>query len=231
MYIIAFWNWSLALGYANGALYILPIHLPANDTPLKHVFTPADIFAMRFESPDLELIILLGYFFSLRPQEIMALTKSDFSAGTPATKLECCKVMAQIELYSKLAVRVERQRKAASMVKGEEKKVTKAPKKHSFGWIACFDEGAAKRIVTLIKERSDRLFHHGVDWYSAQLRRSGFQFTLKDLRRASLYWLGHHTEINPIQLKNHARHKKLETTMLYCRRPDSDVERGLDLDA
>jgi integrase len=48
--------------------------------------------------------------------------------------------------------------------------------------------------------------------------------TLKDLRRASLYHLGHHTAFSGelTLLMKHARHKEPQTTMLYLRRPDED---------
>ena len=47
--------------------------------------------------------------------------------------------------------------------------------------------------------------------------------TLKDLRRASLYWLGHYSSVDLVALKNHARHRNVETTSLYTRRPLEDV--------
>ena len=34
------------------------------------------------------------------------------------------------------------------------------------------------------------------------------KLSLKDLRRASIYWLGHHTTMDVIALKQHARHKE-----------------------
>ncbi len=56
---------------------------------------------------------------------------------------------------------------------------------------------------------------------------------MKDLRRASIYWLGHHTNIGIIELKSHARHKRVDTTALYLRRPEEQIDEldALDLDA
>jgi hypothetical protein len=51
---------------------------------------------------------------------------------------------------------------------------------------------------------------------------------LKDLRRASLYWLGHYTNITLVGLQSHARHADPKTTALYYRRPDEEFEGSLD---
>ena len=52
---------------------------------------------------------------------------------------------------------------------------------------------------------------------------------MKDLRRASLYWLGHHTQLGLIELKSHARHSKSDTTLLYLRRPNEELDEVDDL--
>jgi hypothetical protein len=58
-------------------------------------------------------------------------------------------------------------------------------------------------------------------------------FAPKDLRRASLYWLGHETQISLLQLMKHARHSSTETTLKYLRRPAESLEEWsvLDLEA
>ncbi len=47
-----------------------------------------------------------------------------------------------------------------------------------------------------------------------------FDFEPKDLRRASLYWLGHNTSITLIQMMKHARQKSEKSLQLYLRRPE-----------
>lgn len=108
---------------------------------------------------------------------------------------------------------------------------------NSVGWVACFDEKAARELVKLLvgKPFDQPLFEHGLFWYIKLWKRGGFPNTVtKDMRRASLYHLGHYSDLPVVALKNHARHQNMETTMLYTRRPEelSDNDRGhLDLDA
>lgn len=225
IYLRAFWKWCVEGGLVAGELYVrAPKNKKPVFTPLKRTYTPNEVHDWKFSDPALELIALLGYFFSLRPQEMLALRVDDFSAGSAAEDLECCKVMKEYGLYSKFAVRVEKQKDTLSK--------NKNPKSESFGWVACFDEKAAKRIVALLKtyDPEKPIFPYTVGHYIKQWR--SFELgKMKDVRRASIYWLGHHTKFQPIPLKNHARHKKLDTTLLYCRRPEADVRRGLDLGA
>lgn len=221
--VLAFWKWCCAAGHAAGPLYVLRTGVKSNPTPLKKVITPDEVIGWEFRRPDLKLLSLLGYFFSLRPQEVIALKKTDFAAGSDVAQLECCRVMATSGLFDRFAVHIERQRLYA----GE---TPRHPKSHSIGWVACFNREAALRIVELLKQRPEQLFTHGLDWYNELRRREGVEWEFKDLRRASLYHLGHHTNLNLVQLRNHARHRRVETTMLYTRRPDAEVKRGLDLD-
>ncbi len=72
--------------------------------------------------------------------------------------------------------------------------------------------------------------------WSKMWKKAGInKITLKDLRRASLYWLGHYSELNFVDLKNHARHSQPSTTPLYVRRPEEAFDEVggamLDLDA
>jgi hypothetical protein len=195
---------------------------PAKDTPLKRLVEPGDVLGTaRTLKEDLELAMLIGYFFSLRTQEIFALRRSDFVGAEKAETLECCRVMARAGLFSRLAVNVVRQR---SKVSGK----MNPPKSGSGGWVACFNRDAAARIVGLINTRcktpGDLLFAKSTDYYMKRWRREGLTgVTLKDLRRASLYWLGHHTPLGTTALKNHARHALLSTTSLYVRRPGEEI--------
>lgn len=219
MYLLLFWKWAVYEGLATGDLYIRPVKQKVKQTPLSYTVTPEKVLSWSLE-PHLKLLVLLGYFCSLRPQEIIALNRSDFTGGQSAVGLECCKVMASIGLYNRFAVRIDRQRKT---------KVSKPPKGDSYGWVACFDEAAAKTIVELVKGIEGDLFPLSLSRYETLWRRSGLGLDIKDLRRASLYWLGHYTQIQLIPLMNHARHKHSSTTLLYLRRPDSDVPRNLEL--
>jgi hypothetical protein len=127
-------------------------------------------------------------------------------------------VFKKAKLFDRLAVRVERQRHGHDEYD---------PKADNIGWVACFDAKAAKEIVKLAQTVE---FKYRMDSYQRRWKHLKLGFTLKDLRRASLYWLGHHSKLSVVELRNHARHSSLETTSLYVRRPDTDAERGLNLD-
>jgi hypothetical protein len=194
-----------------------------DETPLQFTIEPQMVldFAAKAKVREVKLIALLGYFFSLRPQEIFGLRPADFAAGGEAAKLEACSTMARLGLFGRLAVNVNRQRTP----KGREK----TPKAHSRGWVACFDAAAAKLIVELINEGDPTApLFAGKDnrklyrlWEDAGLER----VAVKDLRRASCYHLGHHTRFaeEPVNAQKHMRHKEYETTILYLRRPKEEV--------
>lgn len=205
-------------------------------TPLRHVVTPDQMLSWLRGLPTddnhrpIKLLALFGYFLSLRPQETFALKPADFGAGSNVIDLECAVVMKRANLFSKLVVDVQRQRAARGAK-------IKPPKAHSRGKVACFNEEAAKMIVGLLKghNKDKPLFERSNGFLFKQWKACGYpEATLKDLRRASLYWLGHHTTLEPANLQKHARHKYLSTTMLYMRRPgeqSADEWNGLDLDA
>lgn len=228
--LMKFWNWMRDEGLVN---LDLRLRNPANKptkTPLKYTLSPADALKlMRDLPPQLRMFALCGYFFSLRPQETFALTKGDFRAGSSVLALECSKTLARVKLYSRFAVKLKDQRDAKDNVK-ELKTASSA------AWVGCFNEEAAKLVVKTISELGDDVwFPHGYRYYSLRWEetwplQNGLSFTFKDLRRASLYWLGHNTELTAIELMKHARHVKLETTMLYLRRPDEIIESPMLLD-
>lgn len=206
---------------------------PDNETPLKKLLTPDDVidFVKSCNRRDVRLMVLLGYFFSLRPQETFAVRKRDFVTGSRAGFHECAKVMKAKDLYSKLILNVQRQRVKEGTFY--------PPKAYSRGFVACFDETAAKMLVTELNEFKDHesiLFDYLPDWSIKLWRRHGIPgITLKDLRRASIYHLGHHTpfQTDLLNLMKHARHRSSKTTELYLRRPEEDLEdfQELDLDA
>jgi hypothetical protein len=166
------------------------------------------------ERKDLRLLALIGYSFSLRPQEIVALRPIDFIAGNSATTLDCCKVMREAGLYDRLAVSVNSQRRGNLLI---------SPKSGSRGIVACFDKELAYRLVREVAgfEPSQLIFQHRIDWYYSLWRKHrSLPITLKDLRRSSLLWLGQYTNLRFVALKNHARHSSPATTALYVRRPE-----------
>lgn len=200
-----------------------------NQTPLKFTLQPEDIyeFVKSSKREDLKLLALIGFFMSLRPQEIFALTPSDFRAGSLVQGLEAAKAMRRSKLFDRLAVQIKRQKRS--------NKDMARPKSNSRGWVCCFEEDAARLILNLITDKNpdDLLFTIGNDVVAKYWRREGIKdVTLKDLRRASLYYLGHYTEFghNIIDLMKHARHSKFDTTKLYLRRPEEDLEENIDLD-
>jgi hypothetical protein len=201
---------------------------PENKTPLRSTLNPDEIvsYVESCEVRDLRLIALIGFGFSLRPQEIVALRPIDFRAGSPASALECCKSLGRAGLFDRLAVVVHRQRVGNEFNK---------PKSSSNGAVGCIDERIARLLVREIVglKSDDLLFKYKLDWYYELWRRQGIHgFTIKDLRRASILWLGHHTRLEFVCLKSHARHKDPATTALYVRRPEDKLAewRGLDLE-
>lgn len=228
-----FWNWLGDERYLTTP-YELRLRNPVREdkeTPLKRILTPDEVmtFVRASDDDEMKLLALLGYFFSLRPFEQFALRPIDFRAGSEAAERECCTVMGRFGLYNRLAVNIHRQRiKSGDFT---------TPKAHSRGWVSCFHKEAAAEIVKLLKGREPEevLFPHHADWLFVKWRRKGIkQVALKDLRRASLYYLGHHTSFELTALMHHARHKKVETTRLYLRRPEDNITTDwgeLDLDA
>lgn len=215
----------------------LTVRTPAVDpeedeTPLKFVVSPEDVYVYvdSAHTPELKLLALIGYFFSLRPQETFMLRPELFRAGSLVNDLEASRAMIRARLYNKFAVNVQKQRR--------QKNTAHKPKSKSRGWVCCFEERAAREILKIIKTRplDKPLFGVQNDQLFKWWRFGGMKdVTLKDLRRASLYWLGHESKMreNPIDLMKHARHARFETTQLYLRRPTEELENTvvLDLDA
>ena len=198
-------------------------------TPLKLTLDPARVLAyvqMAEVPDDLKFIALCGYFCSLRPQEIFALEKRDFRAGQGAKELECAKSMRRAGLYDGLAVKLSRQRNSYDQV-------TDLKTKASEAWVSCFDREAAQLLANLVNNlhvKTGRLLtKHGPRYFYAQWEKLGMaDLTIKDLRRASLYYLGHNSKLSPIELMKHARHARIETTTLYLRRPDEHLDEDAD---
>lgn len=222
--LTTFWNWLADEGLVdnNVKLRLRKPRVTTSETPLKFHLTPEQVIEWsKTASRDFALIGLCGYFFSLRTQEMLALTKSDFIAGSKASILECGKVMKQNGLYDKFAVNITKQNQKST------KNTRAKPKSGSKGTVACFNAEAAKMIVSILNESEpDKLLiPYSVDYNLKRWSENGIPgVTMKDLRRASLYWLGTYAGMGVIELKNHARHSNVETTMLYCRRATEVVE-------
>ncbi len=61
-------------------------------------------------------MVLLGYFFSLRTDEVFGLRKQDFIAGKRAAIFEAAKVMEKHGLYGKLVINIRQCRSADGTV-------------------------------------------------------------------------------------------------------------------
>lgn len=226
-----FWRWLADEGAVLGSidLRLRQAYLSQQPTPLQRTWTPDEMLSLAESlSEDLRLVALLGYFASLRPQEIFGLRRNDFFGKRRAPELECSRVMRRYGFYTDLAVRIERQRLQSGAMD--------VPKSRSKGMVSVFNKRAAVEIAKLIRglETDAELFAaHGNDYYLKKWRKEAGMET-KDLRRASLYWLGHYGGLDLVPLKNHARHAKIETTMQYVRRPEDIPDTSdddLDLDA
>ncbi|MBC7661805.1 MAG: hypothetical protein H7249_19085 [Chitinophagaceae bacterium] len=228
MSLSMFWRWLEEEQIVSGRLILRRALQDRKTTPLQILPIPDKILTWQTPHEDLRLLLLLAYFFSLRPQEIFALRPSDFSAGASAKAMEACRVMGQAQLFDRfvVAIRAQRSRRIGMC----------EPKSNSSGLVACFHKEGAEQIVSLLKPkpRDQYLFPMGNDWYFKRWRRDGYpRLTIKDCRRASLYWLGHYTALDIVGLRNHARHADIKTTALYVRRPLDDldaIQDSLDLD-
>ncbi len=214
---------------------LLPVLNPVNtkrETPLEFSLKPDEVLAFAKDPTRdrlVRLMALTGYFFSLRTQEIFGIQRQYFQAGSKASGLECIKTMLKAGLDGKLAFNVQRQ--------VDDKKTAKQPKVGSRGWVCCFNNEAARLIVDILKESNDigDIFEDNPHVLYTRWRTKGIQnITLKDLRRASIYWLGHYTDIPIVALQSHARHADLRSTQKYLRRPQEELPMDsdpLDLDA
>lgn len=214
------WNWLITKRYVTaGPISLISSINRRKKTPLRFTLTPSEVlhFAMTAE-PKIAFMALCGFFMSLRPQETFALSKKDFVGGAKVTHLNCSKAMAKSGLYHKFVVDITCQLAREGLID--------EPKAGSAGWVACFNEDAARLVVKLVNEsQDDRICKWGADHLGKLWSKHGYPgISLKDLRRASIYWLGHNTELTFAELQNHARHLRAETTALYVRRPDEELK-------
>ena len=228
-----FWSWLTEEGLVHSTINLRTPIIVKAQTPLKFTQTPEEImdWVRRNLDSETSFMACMGFFFSLRPQETFALRLKDFQFGLKASESEACKVMARHGLYDRVAVHIERQ-----ITKQNE---IKAPKANSIGWVSCFHKEAAQWLSAYFKNLDSKdpsapLFKCKPDRNFRRWAKIGIpDITLKYLRRSSVYWLGHYTDMGIQELANHARHENIETTRLYLRRPDEDIHytRNFDLDA
>jgi integrase len=194
-------------------------------TPLSHPLAPAEVLLFARSQLDwrIQFLALMGYFFSLRPQEAFALTPSDFqlAADLSMNDRTQVEVMRRAGLDGHLVVHVSKQRSATGVVA--------PPKAHSFGYVVCFDTIAGEMIAGIVDDlpdgpilNRDNRFIYRL-WARATRGTSLENIDLKDLRRASVLWLGHNSKLEPLQLMKHARHKQFSTTELYIRKPKQEA--------
>ncbi|MCX6123288.1 MAG: hypothetical protein NTV34_00840, partial [Proteobacteria bacterium] len=142
--------------------------LPDDKTPLRSTISPEDImtYVESCKIRELRLIALIGFGFSLRPQEIAALRPIDFRAGSSALNLECCKSLGRAGLFDRLAVVVHRQRVGKEFTK---------PKSSSSGTVGCIDERIARLLVKELSviDSEELILKYQLDWYYELWRRAG----------------------------------------------------------
>lgn len=228
-----FYKWLQLQGLIKHRHGLMLMNRPSerSKTPLKRILTPDEvlIWVKAQTVSELKFMALAGYFLSLRTGETFGARKSDFAAGSKARMFEASKVLTKAGMPCSLVYNVQNCRRA------DGSKYTPTELKRG-GIVGCFNAKAANLLVNLINEsRNDYIIHaFNPEYWSKRWRKDGITgITLKDLRRASLYWLGHYTEITLVGLQNHARHTDPKTTALYYRRPDEVFEGDnfLDLDA
>lgn len=201
-----FWRWAVEEGAAQGSLVLRRLPIAPNFTPLKFTLAPEDLLSWQTPRQDIHLLGLLAFFFSLRPQEVVALTKEDFALGLKVLSFEASRSMILAGLDGGLAVNITKQfYKGIGIC---------SPKAMSTGIVACFDGKARvqlQKALDVIPE--GRMFPLTIDHYYHLWSRYGIPgITLKDLRRASIYWLAHYSALPLPALRNHARHRSIETT-------------------
>lgn len=189
-------------------------------TPLKQELTP-DYLLQVASTLDAKwrLVVLLGYFASLRPGETFALQKEDFVTGSKAKELaKTYTRFNKMGIGSGLTVSIT---KALNSETGE----PSLPKTHySYGFVNIWHIEAAKQLAGLLKQLpTGKLFDGHRRHLFKGYKSLNLPFTLHDLRRASALYLGRTLSVDPLLLQDHLRHSNISTTMIYTRRPTEDV--------
>lgn len=231
------------LVFARAMTFPFTIQTPTAEnhkvTPLKVRLAPEEILravrAHAFKRPhrkhasktrvsqiNYKLAVLVGYFASLRPEELYALEKSDFSTGEKAETVSKTYVgLKAAGLGSRLAVKINKSLKGGTVephVKSD----------HSYGYVTIWYPDAARVIAEMVRGLPDgRLFPFTRGYLDKAWREIVFPVlgaTAHDLRRASGLYLGRTIRIPPTLLQEHMRHAELDTTLLYTREPAIEEE-------
>ena len=225
-----FFSWCQDEGIVawEGALKLRNSPAETNDTPLSFALKPEEVleFArLHRVKNDVKFLALCGYFLSLRPQETFAIKPEDFRSGKDISFYASVVAAKKAGLDYRLAINVQQQQNAAGEIT--------PPKSYSQGWVCCFNKNAAELIATIVNTHKgngqiltggNRSIYRR--WARATKGTKLETIDLKDLRRASIYWLGHNTKLLPLQIMHHARHKEFETTQLYLRQPKEGKPKG-----
>lgn len=208
------------------------IELPRNrnrrKAPLARKMDPDEVMQVarrliKEQNPQWALCLLLGYFGSLRPEELFALEAEDFLFSTAArTRAKAWAGFQRKSLGSGLSIIIDR-----TLIKKEPEYLTKTH--FSRGVVNIFSGEAAKLIVSLLKRPLIGRLFPGARWQLDRQYRENLKpiigLNAQDLRRASSNYLGKRVGIDPYTIQAHLRHAEMSTTLLYCRDPDErDVE-------
>jgi integrase len=185
-------------------------------TPKKHASH------IRTVNINFKLAILVGYFASLRPEELYALDREDFLTGLEAVnKSKTYSGLKDEKLGSKLAVRINK-----TIISNKVEAVAKTH--YSYGYVTIWHPEAARLIAEILKDAEPgRLFPFSRGWLDRAWRemvKPMLGATAHDLRRASGLYLGRVKRIPLTLLQEHMRHAEIETTMLYTRAPTIELE-------
>lgn len=203
-------------------------HDDDEDTPLDSTITVDEMLSWARQQSDnsMKLIGLVGYFASLRSQEILALKPEYFLASETARQIPKCRAMGTYQwkdtnenLFGGMAINVFNQLDTRNNLK--------RTKGYSRGQSAVFNKDAAFMIAEILENLRQRdrwnfwLFPRNPNYYFHNWRRfSPKACSIKDLRRASIWELAHLSNIDVHGLTSHARHRDPKTTLLYYRSPN-----------
>ncbi len=219
---------------AESWTFMIPVDNAAAATPLCYELKPEEVIAFALEGRvRTRLMALLGYFAGLRPEETIALKKSDFFTGDRARSLS--KTFKRFEAHglgSGLSVAVSRAYKKDGRIDEPKTRASRAV-------VNVWHQEGARVLGLLLRDLPDGWLFPGVRKDAPICRDAQFKFwakyglrggseadggveviTLHDLRRASCLFLGRTLDLPVTIVQEHMRHSDLKTTMLYMRRPD-----------
>lgn len=210
-----------------------------NETPLKIEISPDRILSVvkvqsftrppnkhgnRTSNVNFKLAVLLGYFCSLRPEELYALEKSDILTGQEAVeKSNTYDGLKTHNLGSKITVSIQKALQGNEIVE-------RLKTHHSHGYVNVWHPQAALAIAAIVRGLPDgRLFPFTRGYLDRAWKEIVYPIlgvTAHDLRRASAVYLGRVAMIPMSLLQEHMRHADLSTTAIYMRRPKKEVQKN-----